>query len=61
MDFLDVWEKDETFFALRAAVTNEPATDRIRAIFQSQVVPALAAIVALVGPVLQNYLCAELE
>lgn len=44
--FLDVWESDETFFALlRAAVTNEAAADRMREIFRSQVVPAIAAVV----------------
>jgi AcrR family transcriptional regulator len=43
--FLDVWENDETFFALlRAAVTNKTAADRMKAIFQSQVVPAIAAV-----------------
>src|SRR5262245_37369896 len=42
--FLDVWERDETFFALlRAAATNEAAANRMKAIFQSQVMPALAA------------------
>lgn len=45
--FLEVWEKDETFFALlRAAVTNEAAADRMKQIFQTQVVPAIAAVVA---------------
>jgi AcrR family transcriptional regulator len=44
--FLDVWERDETFFALlRAAVTNEAAADRMREIFKSQVLPTLAAAV----------------
>ena len=43
--FLDVWEKDETFFALlRSAVTNKAAADRMKAIFQSQVVPTIAAV-----------------
>lgn len=44
--FLDVWENEETFFALlRAAVTNEAAADRMREIFKSQVVPTIAAVV----------------
>jgi AcrR family transcriptional regulator len=43
--FLDVWEKDETFCALlRAAATNPVAADRMRAIFQTQVVPVIAAV-----------------
>jgi len=42
--FLDVWENDETFFVLlRAAVTHPSAAERMKAIFQSQVLPALAA------------------
>lgn len=42
--FLDVWDKDETFFALlRSAVTNPAAAERMKGIFQSQVVPAIAA------------------
>lgn len=44
--FLEVWENSETFFALlRAAVTNEAAAERMRAIFKSQVLPAIAAVV----------------
>lgn len=44
--FLDVWESDDTFFALlRAAVTNEAASERMRGIFATQVVPAIAAII----------------
>jgi AcrR family transcriptional regulator len=44
--FLEVWEKDEIFFALlRSAVTNKAAADRMKAIFQAQVVPAIAAVV----------------
>jgi AcrR family transcriptional regulator len=45
--FIAVWENSEIFFALlRSAVTHEAAADRMRAIFQSQVVPALAAVVS---------------
>ena len=44
--FLDVWEGSDTFFVLlRAAVTNEPAAERMREIFKAQVMPTLAAVV----------------
>jgi AcrR family transcriptional regulator len=44
--FLDIWEEDDTFFALlRAAVTNEAARERLQTIFATQVVPALAAVI----------------
>ncbi|HYD56756.1 MAG TPA: TetR family transcriptional regulator [Burkholderiales bacterium] len=43
--FLERWEEDDTFMALlRAAATNEPAGERMRAIFASQVAPALAPV-----------------
>jgi AcrR family transcriptional regulator len=41
--FLDRWEGDETMLALlRAAVTNEVAAERMRAIFSAQLGPAVA-------------------
>jgi AcrR family transcriptional regulator len=44
--FLDIWEGDDTFFALlRAAVTNDAASERMQGIFATQVIPALAAII----------------
>lgn len=43
--FLDVWENDDTFMALlRASATNEAAADRMKGIFQAQVVPAIASV-----------------
>jgi AcrR family transcriptional regulator len=40
--FLQVWERDGTFMALlRAAATNEPAADRMRAVFAEQVAPSI--------------------
>jgi AcrR family transcriptional regulator len=43
--FLERWEEGDTFMALlRAAVTNEAAAERMRAIFASQVAPALAPV-----------------
>jgi AcrR family transcriptional regulator len=40
--FLSVWEEDDTFRALlRAAVTNEAATERMRELFAAQLAPAL--------------------
>jgi AcrR family transcriptional regulator len=45
--FLNRWEEDETLMALlRAAVTNEAARDRLKAIFADQVAPAVAALSA---------------
>jgi AcrR family transcriptional regulator len=43
--FVDRWEHDETLIALlRAAVTQEAATERIRDIFAAQVGPAVARV-----------------
>lgn len=43
--FLDRWEHDETLTALlRAAVTNPAAADRMRAIFATQLGPAVARL-----------------
>jgi AcrR family transcriptional regulator len=43
--FLTRWEEDETLMALlRAAVTNQAAADRMRALFADQVAPAVAAL-----------------
>jgi AcrR family transcriptional regulator len=43
--FLDRWEADDTFMALiRAAVTNDAAAKRVRAVLSGQVAPAIAAL-----------------
>jgi AcrR family transcriptional regulator len=43
--FLVIWEESETFFALlRAAATNAAAAEKMQGIFQSQVMPAIAAL-----------------
>ena len=43
--FIDRWEADDTFMALiRAAVTNEAAAKRVRAVLAGQVVPVVAAL-----------------
>jgi AcrR family transcriptional regulator len=43
--FLARWEEDDTFMALiRAAVTNEAAAERVRAVFAGQVAPVIAAL-----------------
>jgi len=43
--FLDRWEGDEALMALlRSAVSNEPAADRMRAIFASQLGPLVARL-----------------
>lgn len=43
--FLERWGEGDTFMALlRAAVTNDAAAERMRAIFASQVAPALAPV-----------------
>jgi AcrR family transcriptional regulator len=43
--FLERWEADGTFTALvRAAVTNEVAKKKVRAVFSAQVLPAIAAL-----------------
>lgn len=43
--FLERWEGDETLTALlRAAVTNQPAAERMQAIFATQVAPAVVAL-----------------
>jgi AcrR family transcriptional regulator len=45
--FLTRWEEDETLMALlRAAVTNQVAAERMRAIFADQVAPAVAQLCA---------------
>jgi AcrR family transcriptional regulator len=41
--FFEVWESDDTFLALlRASATSDAAAERMRAVFQEQIVPALA-------------------
>jgi len=41
--FFEVWENDDTFLALlRASATSEVAAERMRSVFQEQVVPALS-------------------
>jgi len=43
--FIDRWEADDTFMALlRAAVTNEAAAKRVRAVLAAQVAPVIAAL-----------------
>ncbi len=43
--FIDRWEADDTFMALlRAAVTNEPAAKRVRAVLSGQIAPAIAVL-----------------
>ena len=43
--FVHRWEADDTFLALlRAAVSNEPARDRMRQIFAEQIGPLAAAV-----------------
>jgi AcrR family transcriptional regulator len=43
--FLDRWEDDEALMALlRTAVTNEPAAERMRTMFATQVGPAIARL-----------------
>jgi AcrR family transcriptional regulator len=43
--FIDRWEEDDTFLALlRAAVTNDAAEKRVRAVFTAQVGPAITAL-----------------
>jgi AcrR family transcriptional regulator len=43
--FIERWEEDDTFMALlRAAVTNEAAAKRVRAVLAGQVAPVIAAI-----------------
>jgi AcrR family transcriptional regulator len=43
--FLDRWEADDTFIALlRAAVTNDTAAKRVRAVFAGQVGPMIATL-----------------
>jgi AcrR family transcriptional regulator len=43
--FISRWEEDDTFMALlRAAVTNEAAAKRVRAVLAGQVAPVVAAI-----------------
>ncbi|MCA9576185.1 MAG: TetR family transcriptional regulator [Sandaracinaceae bacterium] len=43
--FLSIWEGDESFVALlRTSVTHDEVADRMRGIFASQVVPAIARL-----------------
>ena len=43
--FLDRWDRDETLLALmRTSVTNEPAAERMRSIFSTQLVPVVAKL-----------------
>jgi AcrR family transcriptional regulator len=43
--FLDRWESDDTFMALlRAAITNELAATRVRAVLAGQVAPTIAKL-----------------
>jgi AcrR family transcriptional regulator len=43
--FLDRWDRDETLLALmRTSVTNEPAAERMRGIFSTQLVPVVAKL-----------------
>src|SRR5262245_51459050 len=43
--FVDRWETDDTFMALlRAAMTNELAATRVRAVLAGQVVPTIAKL-----------------
>lgn len=43
--FIDRWESDDTFMALlRAAITNELAAKRVRAVLAGQVAPAIAKL-----------------